>query len=84
MDNLSIELTPGMLALVPIVGALLQMLKKISYVERFKEWLPLVSMLISFGFLYYQNISDPLLPAVIIGLTACGGFDLMKSKKNSK
>jgi len=81
MENLNIELSPVMLAMIPVVAALLQMLKKIPYIVQYKEWLPMVSMVISFGLLYYQKVPEPIIPAIIIGLTACGGFDLLKGKK---
>lgn len=79
--ELNIELTPAMLALIPVVAASLQMLKKIPQVALFKEYLPVISIAISAGFLYYQQVPNPIIPAVVIGLTACGGFDLLRSKK---
>lgn len=92
MENLSFELTPGMLALVPIVAGIIQMIKKFLAIPQIpvemspfiKELLPFVSIGITFGLMSYQQITDPLLPAIIIGLTAAGGFDLMKSAGVSK
>lgn len=84
METLNVELTPAMLAFIPVVAALLQMLKKIPQVALFKEFLPVVSIAISAGLLYYQGVPNFIIPAVIIGLTACGGFDLLKGKKPTK
>ena len=90
MENLNVELTPGMLALIPIVAALIQVLKDkvlvIKYIpavisESVKGILPYISIGIALGLLHYQQISEPLIPSIIIGLTACGGFDALKGKK---
>lgn len=91
MENLNIELTPAMLALVPIVAALIQILKKILAIKYIpaevgifiKELLPFASILIAFGLLYFQNLVEPLLPAIIIGLIAAGGYDVLKQKKKN-
>jgi len=80
MENLNVELSPAMIAFVPIVAAIIQMLKRIPHFEKFKEWLPFFSMVIAWALLYYQGVQNPILPAVMIGLTACGGYDLLKGK----
>jgi len=91
MENLNIELSPAMLALVPIVAAIIQVLKKFLAIEYIpnhisifiKELLPFVAIFLAFGLIRCQTIITILLPAIIIGLTACGGFDLLKQKKNN-
>ena len=81
MQNLNVELTPAMLALVPVVAAILQMVKRLPLPIQVKEFLPGASMLIALGLLYSQSVPDPILPSVIIGLMASGGYDLLKQKK---
>jgi len=89
MENLNVELTPAMLALVPVVATIIQVVKRILASKGMpvvinsltKEFMPFVSMGIALALMYYGKVSNPLLPAVIIGLTACGGFDLLKGKK---
>jgi len=83
MEQLNVELTPAMLALVPVVAALLQMIKKFPLPDKIKEFLPGASMLIALGLLYASKVPNPILPSVIIGLMACGGYDLLKQKKGS-
>jgi len=83
MENLNLELTPAMLAMVPIVAATIQMLKRIPAIEKLKEWIPLLSVAMSCGFMYYQGAQNFLLAGTIIGLTACGGFDALKQKKEN-
>jgi len=84
MENLNVELTPAMLALVPVVAAILQMVKRLPIPIQVKEFLPGISMLIALGLLYSQSVPDPILPSVIIGLMASGGYDLLKQKKKPK
>lgn len=89
MENLNVELTPAMLALVPIVAAIIQVLKKFLAIKQIptevsifiKGLLPFVSMAVAFGIMQYQKVPEPLLPALMIGLTAAGGYDLFKQKK---
>lgn len=90
MENLNIELTPEMLFLIPVVAALIQVLKdkvlKIKYIPiavrvSIKSVLPYISIGIALGLLYYQQVPKPLVESIIIGLTACGGFDLLRGKK---
>lgn len=83
MENLNVEMTPAMLALVPVVAAILQMIKKFPVPDRVKEFLPGISMLIALGLLYANKVPDPILPSVLIGLIACGGYDLLKQKKKT-
>jgi len=86
---MDIELSPAMLALIPVVAAVMQALKRIVSMEQIpngigvfmKEILPLLSIIIAFVLLRYQTAPEPLLPAIVIGLTACGGYDLLKGKK---
>jgi len=86
---MDIELSPAMLALIPVVAAVMQALKRIVSMEQIpngigvfmKEMLPLLSIIIAFVLLRYQTTPEPLLPAIVIGLTACGGYDLLKGKK---
>ena len=81
MDNLNITLTPEMLALVPVVAAILQLVKGFDFVEKIKSYLPLVAMGLALGLAYATKMADPIVPAVIIGLTASGGYDLLKAPK---
>jgi len=92
MENLNMVITPGMLALVPVVAAIIQTIKRIisaapipeKITVFIKEFLPVISMLVAFLILLsvYKQPSAALLPGAMVGLTACGGFDLMKKSKN--
>jgi len=89
MENLNVELTPAMLALVPVVATIIQVIKRILKANGMpiiinslaKEFMPFVSIGIALGIMIYQSVPQSLLPAIIIGLTACGGFDLLRGKK---
>jgi len=80
MEQVVIELTPEMLALVPVVAAIIQVLKKIPAIAKIKGWLPFVSVGISLGLGYIAQVPDPVLSAVIIGLVAVGGYEIVKGR----
>jgi hypothetical protein len=80
MEQLNIELTPAMLVLVPVVAAIIQMAKKLPIVSKYTEYLPIASLLLGVGGAYLQEIPNPILAGVMIGLTACGAFDVLKGK----
>ena len=79
MEELTITLTPAMITLVPIVGAILQVLKRIEAIQKIKEWMPFLSVGIALGLGFLTKMPDPILPSVIIGLVASGGYDLLKA-----
>lgn len=77
---LEIELTSEMLALVPIVAAILQVAKRIKAVENLKEWFPFLSVAVAYGLCYFSGVTQPVMPSIVIGLVASGGYDLVKGK----
>ena len=74
-----IQLSPEMLALVPVVAAVLQVMKKIPIVERVKEFMPFIAMVLSLGAVYATNAQLEIMPAVIMGLMASGVYDGVKA-----
>lgn len=77
MDELTLQLTPAMLALVPIVGAIVQLLKRVKVVEKNIKLLPFVSILVALGIAYAMKLEEPVVASVVIGLVASGGYDLV-------
>lgn len=77
---MEIQLTPEMLALVPVVAGIIQMLKKVKYVEPYKDLLPLMAIVISVALVYSVTYLAFLIPAIIVALMAVGGFEMLKSK----
>ena len=85
--DIKVELTPGMLLLIPVVAALVQVLKDkilaIKYIpvgisDAIKSVLPYVSVGIAFGLLCYAGVEKPLLEYIMIGLSASGGYSAVK------
>jgi len=80
-----IQLAPEMLMLVPIVAAILEVLKKIPLIEGIKEWMPFLSILLSVGVIYAQTGESQIMPAIVMGLMASGAYSSVKAiaaKKN--
>lgn len=80
MEDYTLTLTPAMMILVPVVATILQFAKRIEAVQKIKEWLPVISIGVSFGLAHLTKLPDPIIGSVIIGLVACGSYDLLKAK----
>lgn len=79
-----IQLTPEMLMLVPIVAALLEVLKRIPLIAQVKEWMPFIAIGASVGVIYAQTTELQILPAVVMGLMASGAYSSVKALSNGK
>lgn len=81
MDALNVELTPAMVAMIPVVAAILQMVKRMAFAEKIKDYLPLIAIAIAIGISYAGKMPDPIIPSVLIGLSAVGGYETLKKPK---
>lgn len=81
MEEFSITLTAEMMSLVVVVGALLQVAKKIKALEQAKQWFPYIGIGIAFALCSYSGVEveDPIMTSVLIGLVASGGYDLLRA-----
>ena len=74
-----IQLAPEMLALVPLVAAVLQVMKKIPIIDSLKEYMPFIAMVLSIGAVYAVTTELQIMPAVVMGLMASGAYDGVKA-----
>ena len=86
MAQFGIELSPSMLAFVPLVAFLVQLIKETGLVENVKGLLPLVAigLGIACSFLAAKGLTtwyDPVLPGVMIGILATGGYEAFKNSR---
>ena len=79
-SQLSIELTPAMLAMVPLVAAVLQMFKNLPLLETYKRYFPIAALALGIGAAFLQGFPNPILVGIVIGLTAAGSYDVLKGK----
>jgi len=78
MENeITLTLTPGMLAVVPAVAAILQVIKRMPKSEVITPFLPLLAIVNGILFSWMAKVPEPLWSGVIIGLAASGGYDLL-------
>ena len=68
------------IGLVALVAAMLQMLKAIPLVDKFKPWLPVASVGLGVLMAFWTKIPEPIVPGIMVGLAASGGYSFMKSK----
>ena len=76
---MNIELTSEMLALIPAVALIIQLVKNLDFYKDIKKWTPFVSMGIALGLCYLTKVPDPILPAIAIGLAASGAYSSVKA-----
>ncbi len=74
-----IQLAPEMLMLVPLVAALLEVMKRIPLVAQIKEWMPFLAIGASLGVIYAQTAELQFMPAVVMGLMASGAYSGVKA-----
>ena len=78
------NLDPEILMLVPLVTAILQVIKKIPQAKAILPFLPFVSMLVSLGLLYAQSNHLQVIPAITLGLMASGLYSGVKALGNGR
>lgn len=78
--NTTIELTPAMLGLVPVVAYFLQMFKGLPtpISSKLDPFMPIVSMLVGIGLSYLMSIDNPVLAGILIGMASSTGYDQFK------
>ncbi|KKN58298.1 hypothetical protein LCGC14_0553780 [marine sediment metagenome] len=79
----NIELSPELLMLVPLVAALLEVLKRVPIIERIKEFMPFLAIATSVGVVYAQTQSLQIMPAIVMGLMASGAYSSVKAIANN-
>lgn len=84
MEDLTFEMTPQVLALIPVVAAILQILKRIEPIQQVKQWLPFIAIGLAVGLAYLTKVPEPILPAIVVGLMASGAYDALKAPKPNK
>lgn len=80
MEQLSLEITPAMLVLIPVVAAIIQQIKKVPQLKQYRQLLPLLSLALGVGLAYLQVLQNPIMAGILVGLSASGAFDVLKDK----
>jgi len=83
MNDYTIQLTPALVALVPIVLAVLQIAKRIEFLLAYKQWFPLLAVGLAVLIAYVQGIPQPIIGGLMAGLVAAGGYDVIKIGNSS-
>jgi hypothetical protein len=87
IDINNIEIPEIVFVLVPLIAALIQMLKQIIIniprLTVLKEFLPIVSVALGISLSYLEHLNNPIIIGVMMGLSAAGAYDLYKSKNKT-
>lgn len=82
----SITLTPEMLAIIPGIALVLQLLKNVPAFAKIGAWMPFVS--IGVGIIYAvlskmgADVGAQVLTGILMGVAASGGYDTLKNLSN--
>jgi len=84
MEQLNdIQLPVSMPILVAIVAAVIQMTKELPVVAKYKAYLPILSVVLGVLLAYYLQVDSWPIIGFMIGLTASGAYDFVKSKNGN-
>jgi hypothetical protein len=79
MEEFVVEVTPEMAVLVVIVGAILQVAKRIKALDKLKQWFPFLAIGVAYALATLSGDTENIVMAsVVVGLVASGGYDLIK------
>lgn len=85
--NTTLELTPAMMSLVPIIAYLVGMIKGILEVYTFypkvKGFLPLAAILIGIGLSYLVGIENAPVAGIMEGIASIAGYEILKGKEKT-
>jgi hypothetical protein len=79
MESLNTELTPAILALVPVIAGVIQVLKRAKGAEALKPWLSIIALALGVGLCYATKVPEPILPGIIVGLMSSGAYSVLKN-----
>ena len=84
--NDTIQLTPAMLALVPIIAYFVQIIKSIitdyAWFAKAKKFLPLVAVFFGIGLSYLCQIDNFVVAGILEGIAAVAGYETLKLPGN--
>lgn len=86
--NTSIELTPAMLAIIPVIAYFINVLKGIiepyKWYDRAKRFLPVIAILFGVGLSYLFQIDNPTVSGILTGIVSVGGYEILKARPEVK
>lgn len=83
MDE-TITLTPAMLALVPTVAMILQVIKKTPIFNYVKPYYPIISCATGILVAYCSGMDNSIVAGLMIGLSASAGYSQFKEITNKE
>lgn len=79
----TIELTPQMLSIIPILALVLQMIKGIAPLAKLKPWLPLLAVGLGIAMAVLMKMGTALdqqvVSGIVLGLATSGGYDAART-----
>jgi len=80
----TIILTPEMLAQIPLIAMILQVLKKLPIYAKVQPYTPLIACGLGIAAAFATAIPNPLIAGILIGVTASAGYSQFKEISKPK
>ncbi|HPD32166.1 MAG TPA: hypothetical protein PLL20_19405 [Phycisphaerae bacterium] len=81
-SEMTVTLTPQMLATIPLLAVAMQFLKGIEPLAKLQPWFPLLSLALAIGAAIVLGMGDTIqarvMSGIIMGLATSGGYDAAK------
>lgn len=78
LNSLTSTLTPAAVMLIPLVAGIVQMIKWLPVVVKYKDYLPFASLGLGILLAYINHIANPIMIGIIVGLAATGSYETIK------
>ena len=82
-NGFEVTFTPEMMMWGPLILGVIQMLKDIPIVARFRDWLPFVTLLMAVGVALAFKWENPLASGLVLGLSILGGYKAANAPGNA-
>lgn len=77
-DDLIVSVTPAVVMIAGLAAAIVQFIKAIPQVAKFKAALPFAAIVTGIVLSFVWQVADPIQAGIVAGLIAAGGYDVLK------
>jgi len=74
-----VTLTPYMMACGAVIMGVIQLLKDVPLINRYKDWLPFVPMVLAVIWAFADGWPKPILTGIVLGLNLTGVYKVVNA-----
>jgi len=84
VNEANITLTPEAQKMIVVVAFLVQQIKVLPIIKRFKEYMGILPVILGVAGCLISGLPDPIMTGIFVGMSAIGGYKLMGIGQNGK